>query len=313
MKYLKLYNTEDIFENDKESLSEYKHWVTRTLDDNEVHYSDLQTLDGLIFTALEDNVTITIQHWDGNDGDPVVKTVLCAYGNGAWETWGTTSGHEGQLPEITLMEGEILRVKKGTENEYWNSENSEFTFYIEGRAVVSGDITALTKDKDTLGEYELLDLFIDCEGLECDLELPYTHLNAHCYDGMFYNCTSLTTPPALPARELAEGCYAYMFGCCESMTEAPYLPAEILVDFCYTYMFERCSNLHYIKVGFIDYSAVNALNSWVDRIPQEGTFVRPASCTLHAFGSGAIPYWWEVRNPDGTVVDTDGWTGGGPL
>lgn len=141
-------------------------------------------------------------------------------------------------------------------------------------------------------------MFEGCEGLTTAPALPATTLADSCYYFMFGRCTSLTTAPELPATTLAQSCYWRMFDGCTNLTTAPALPATTLTNACYKDMFKNCTNLNYIKCLATDISATNCTANWVSGVSSTGTFVKAASMSSWATGTGGIPDGWTVENAE---------------
>lgn len=145
------------------------------------------------------------------------------------------------------------------------------------------------------------DMFYGCTSLEVAPELLATNFEigkGYTFMSMFYGCTSLTTPPSvLPATTITYGTYMYMFQNCSSMTTAPVILATDLTDAhscCYA-MFSGCSSLNYIKAMFtiVPYDT-NMLNSWVNGVAENGTFVKNAAAQWNYTGVNGVPTGWTV-------------------
>ena len=143
-------------------------------------------------------------------------------------------------------------------------------------------------------------MFVGCSSLTTVPELPATTLAASCYRFMFDGCTELAQAPTLPATTLANSCYENMFSACTSLTQAPELPATTLEVSCYASMFSACENLNYVKAMFItDPTTGTYVPSWLDGVPETGTFVKNAAATWDNTAAG-IPTGWTVQtaSPD---------------
>lgn len=142
------------------------------------------------------------------------------------------------------------------------------------------------------------EMFMGCSSLTAAPELPATGLSNGCYFDMFNGCTKLSTAPELPATTLAYRCYREMFMGCTSLTAAPQLPATTLVSECYWNIFNGCSNLSSINVSLTSWTGggvMNGTTDWVNRVPLNGTFTKPAELP-EEFGQSKIPEGWTVVN-----------------
>lgn len=182
------------------------------------------------------------------------------------------------------------------------------------RFSISGDIMSLIKND---GDVSVIPsegcfhfLFYGCSYLTAAPELPATTLAASCYQYMFADCTGLTSAPALPATTLQNSCYNNMFAGCTGLREAPQLPATTLVYRCYYNMFSGCTNLSYVKCAATDISANMCVDSWLNNVAREGTFVKPASMSAWPIGASGIPQGWVIVNEGGTPAGgNEGTTG----
>ena len=182
------------------------------------------------------------------------------------------------------------------------------------RFSISGDIMSLIKND---GDVSVIPsegcfhfLFYGCSYLTAAPELPATTLAASCYQYMFADCTGLTSAPALPATTLQNSCYNNMFAGCTGLREAPQLPATTLVYRCYYNMFSGCTNLSYVKCAATDISANMCVDSWLNNVAREGTFVKPASMSAWPTGASGIPQGWVIVNEGGTPAGgNEGTTG----
>ena len=205
---------------------------------------------------------------------------------------------------IEVLEGDVVNFRGYNNNYYSSSDNDYCSFGGTSLVKISGNIMSLSNFSETITANGIFrNLFKDYTGLiySDKLVLPVATLNRESvYSGMFYGCSSmLTAPSILPATGLTNYCYYNMFNYCTSLTQAPELPATTLAQNCYYNMFYNCSKLNYIKCLATDISAYNCTTSWVESVPQGGTFVKDASMTSWPTGRWAtngIPYNWTVQN-----------------
>ena len=182
--------------------------------------------------------------------------------------------------------------------------NFSDTVTFSGFIYLFSDCTSLTTapalPATTLKQDCYDSMFYGCTSLAQAPELPATTLATHCYTSMFEDCTSLVNTPALPATTLEEFCYNRMFEGCTALTTAPELPATTLVDRCYNWMFKGCSNLNYVKAMFTtDPTTADYISSWLEGVPETGTFVKNSAATWDNTAAG-IPSGWTVQtaSPD---------------
>ena len=206
---------------------------------------------GLRFTALEQNVSISMEMTGSLSFTPTLETSR----NGM--RW--TAFVPGSDTIVLADVGDVVYFRAGTYgNSRFGMSSSGYAgwrFVIDNMCEASGDIMSIVGDA-TWESYCFRGLFKDCASLATAPELPRTSLVSHCYDSMFEGCTSLTAAPALPADELAEGCYAYMFNGCTSLEVPPELSAETLAESCYEGMFMESGLTFAPRLGAMETEAL---------------------------------------------------------
>ena len=271
--------------------------------------------DYLCFTSTGDSTVAMVQ--EGTPDRTANKVIQYKLNNDQWQTW--------DLSAVTLADGDKMYVKSDDDIETAQDWITYKKFVMTGSIAASGNIMSLLNFSDTLKYYVFYGLFMDCTSLTQAPALPATTLTESCYSNMFNGCTSLTSAPELPATTLAQQCYSNMFNGCTSLTQAPALPATTLkqfcyegmfrgctslttapelpvttlVQYCYMFMFLDCSKLNYVKAMFTDMSADNCVGSWLNNVPETGTFVKNAAATWTNDEAG-IPSGWTVQtaSPD---------------
>lgn len=212
------------------------------------------------FTAVDGDVTVSLQNNDGN-----APIIYYKQEGQDWTLWNYTA--------LTIAEGETVRFYGENDNGFSNSLQKYSNFVMSGNGNIEafGECSSLLSKKkfDFVPPYCFAFLFNNCDKLItapilsakviyiggyshmfsfCRKlitapELPAIHLDDSCYDGMFYYCKALITAPELPAIYLRPRCYLQMFFNCSSLINAPKLPATDLTISCYELMFRGCTNL----------------------------------------------------------------------
>lgn len=123
-------------------------------------------------------------------------------------------------------------------------------------------------------------------------------LGDFCFEYMFAYCPKIwltqdEVDKMLPFTKLGVGCYEGMFKGCTKLTQAPNLPATVLKGQCYREMFQGCTKLNSIKAMFIDGTASQALQNWVQGVSSTGTFTR-----------NSIATWTNEYAPSGWTIQT---------
>lgn len=246
-KYLTLFNTNQEYNNYKNSSNFATPNVSYCEQESEVYYNPIHDYSKDYFTieSLEDNNTIYLKA----SKTSATKTISVSTDNGeTWQEYTSTDTGSGTTL-TTLNNGDKLLIKGQNETygnlSYYNQFISTGQFEAKGNimSLISGD--SFTNADELTTSYTFYCLFSSCSGLISveNLVLPATTLADSCYSYMFADCTSLTTAPELLATTLADHCYMFMFRNCRSLTTAPELPATTLADNCYRNMFERCTSL----------------------------------------------------------------------
>ena len=196
--------------------------------------------------------------------------------------------------EMSCYQSMFIGCTALTRAPYLPAETLKFACY---ESMFSGctslvDVPAL--NARTLANESCESMFSGCTALETAPALPAESMNYQCYANMFKGCSSLVNPPALPATSLSGQCYMQMFMDCTSLETAPVLPATTLANYCYQNMFWGCSNLTRIVCLATDFSAESSTLSWLNKVSETGTFVKPEGVTWGS-GTSAIPSGWTVE------------------
>lgn len=265
-KYIHLYSTEQEFEADYNGAAYIEPWVSLTLDVDRVDYNKTPVPP----TPVDPSTyPFTIEALGNGNIVWNIGSKSLQYSMDDGETWETFTS------PLAVSAGDKVQFKGTNSSSFFGNclSGSTMNFNVEGNimSLFAGDNFA---------------------NVNTIMSAAFTYL----FDG----CTQLKSAEnlALPVTDLtnAYGCYSQMFKGCTSITKAPILPAQTLVPDCYAQMFSGCTNLTYIKCLATSIPMVQCTADWVNGVAASGTFVKDASMTGWATGTGGIPSGWTIQD-----------------
>lgn len=242
MKYIKLFNNHNDYENWKNSQEYENYSLCFCQNDNDIHFNyHNYSKDYFTCKAIED---CKFSFSTTNENNRILQYSI---DNG--KSWNELDLQNNE--ETSLIQAGNNILFKGNLSSNGEGLNGIGTFHSSGNYEVMGNIASLIYNDDFYNQETLntvgifIYLFSNNRNLihAKNLILPFKVLSIKCYFGMFERCMYLKTAPALPAITLSVACYAWMFTDCRSLINAPELPAINLSESCYYGMFVNCRSL----------------------------------------------------------------------
>lgn len=223
--------------------------------------------------AVSDDVTITFL-----PNYLKIHTVAYSYDNG--NTWTTRNNVKMEF-SISLTSGEkvLWSMFPNVENENFNS--SIFSFRLEGKVNVYGNIMSL---------YYMNDYY----GKELTINHQFAYLFTTWSAGSVVDASNLILP-----NNTTSYCYNSMFANNKNLIAAPKLVADYLYGSCYYYMFENCYALNYVEIyatqieeSWWGDTSYDIFNGWLDNTASSGVVKRKREFTAV---DPHIPAGWTIE------------------